>query len=287
MTKQPAAGPFRQIQDADLPQVITLLTESFPRRTRAYWQTGLATLGALPQIPGRPRYGYVIDDNGIRGVLLTYTSLHGSGTPRQVITNISSWCVAPSHRGPLAKGLYNFASRDEGITYTNLSAATHTLKTIVAFGFEPWTTGQAVGIGRGKTPGFGGIVTVADADPDAMSASDLKMLRDHQDLGCIALCVRINGRLVPMIFVRRRIRRFIPCAQLIYCEHVRDFLDHSQAINRHLMRAGYPFLIFDCNGPVPEIKGRYYAGKAAKYTKGPRPVCGVDHTYSEMVYLGF
>jgi len=90
-----------------------------------------------------------------------------------------------------------------------------------------------------------------------------------------------------MIFLRRKVRRIIPCAQLIYCRRLRDFLEHIRAINVHLARAGYPLLILDANGPVQGVLGRYVPGKAAKYFKGAKPGLDVDHTYSEMVYLGF
>jgi hypothetical protein len=287
MQDQPAHAPIRQMEETDLPRVIDLLSESFPRRTRSYWELGLARLGARPLIPERPRYGYVIDDNGIRGVVLAISSWHGSEAGKQIFTNISSWCVAPSHRGPLAKSLYAFAARDQGVTFTNLSAAPNTLRTITRLGFEPWSAGQLVGIGRGRSAGFGGIVSVAEAERNAVPGHEMSLLRNHQEFGCIAFCVRIRERLAPMIFLRRKVQRFVPCAQLIYCSHLPDFLHHSQPINRHLMRAGCPFLIVDSNGPAPEILGRYYPGRAAKYFKGPKPAADVDHTYSEMVYLKF
>jgi len=287
LTDETADPLIRQIGERDLPQVATLLTESFPRRSRSYWETGLAKLGARPSLPGRPRYGYVIDDDGIRGVLLAISSRHGKEGEEMTMTNISSWCVAPSHRGPAAATLYAHAASGSGVTYTNLSAAPHTLKIITRLGFQEWTAGQIVGIGRGTSPDFSGIVSVEDATSEGLSAREVAVLRDHQELACLAFCVRIKDRVAPVIFLRRKVQGIIPCAQLIYCRHLRDFLDHSRAINVHLARMGYPLLILDANGPVQGVLGRYVPGKAAKYFKGTKPGLDVDHTYSEMVYFGF
>ncbi len=46
-------------------------------------------------------------------------------------------------------------------------------------------------------------------------------------------------------------------------------------------------LILDASGPVREFRGMFLNGKAAKYVRGAAPIRDVDHTYSEMYYLGF
>jgi hypothetical protein len=42
-----------------------------------------------------------------------------------------------------------------------------------------------------------------------------------------------------------------------------------------------------CPDPIEGLVGYYVDGKSSKYFKGPRPVKAIDHTYSEMVLLGF
>jgi hypothetical protein len=54
-----------------------------------------------------------------------------------------------------------------------------------------------------------------------------------------------------------------------------------------LARRGYPFMLVDASGPVAGLTGRYVPAKASKYIKGPLPAKAIDHTYSEMVLLGF
>lgn len=286
MLNKIAVPLIRQIEEDDLPQVLTFLSEHFPERLRADWEKGLAKISALPCLPGRPRYGFVIDDNGIRGMALAVSSRHGDEEDEQIFINHSSWCVAPSHRGRANLKFALEASRDPAATHTSLSSLPHVFKLLRRVGFEDWTAGQIVGIGRCKAPDFLGIISVEDAALEEISPRELTVLRDHQELGCIAFCVRIKDRLAPMIFLRRKVKRMIPCAQLIYCKHLPDFLANSRAINLHLARAGYPLLIFDANGPVKEVLGRYYPGKAPKFFKGAKPRWDVDHTYSELVYLG-
>lgn len=285
MLDKTAVPLIRQIEEDDLPQVLTFLSEHFPERSRAYWEKGLAKISALPFLPGRPRYGFVIDHNGIRGMALAISSRHGDEEDEQIFINHSSWCVAPSHRGRANLKFALEASRDPTVTHTSLSSLPHVFNLLRRVGFEDWTTGQIVGIGRCTAPDFLGIISVEDAALEEISPRELAVLRDHQELGCIAFCVRIKDRLAPMIFLRRMVKRMIPCAQLIYCKHLPDFLANSRAINLHLARAGYPLLIFDANGPVKELLGRYYPGKAPKFFKGAKPRCDVDHTYSELVYL--
>jgi hypothetical protein len=43
----------------------------------------------------------------------------------------------------------------------------------------------------------------------------------------------------------------------------------------------------DASAPLEGFFGRYYPGRAAKYYKGPLPGLFVDHSYSEMIYIGF
>ena len=81
--------------------------------------------------------------------------------------------------------------------------------------------------------------------------------------------------------------RFIPCAQLIYCRELIDLIQHGLAISSWLTMRGFPLMLIDASGPIEGLVGYYVDGKSSKYFKGPRPVKAIDHTYSEMVLLGF
>ena len=79
----------------------------------------------------------------------------------------------------------------------------------------------------------------------------------------------------------------LPAAQLIYCEDINILKSNSMVINKWLFSQGYPIMLVDSSGPFSGMKGKFFPGKSAKYFKGPAPKFDIDHTYSEMVYLGF
>jgi hypothetical protein len=285
-----AAFEIREIDEDDLTEVVALLCDGFPRSTPTYWQAGLKRLARRERPPLTEKYGYVIAaENRLRGVVLTIPSVHQEGLTRRVYTNISSWYMQPAFRGPPAKELYRYATRHEGVTYTNLSAATHTIKTIKSFGFQEWTAGQmvAVGVRRYRSP----LGKVRFLSPDKLGNSDCSaeanLLADHENFGCLTFCLETANRLCPFIFVRRHVRRFIPCAQLIYCRDLTDLVQHGLAISSWLTMRGFPLMLIDASGPIEGLIGYYIDRKNSKYFKGPRPVKAHDHTYSEMALFGF
>lgn len=278
---------IRELEDADLDQLAGLLAEGFSRHSVEFWERCLGKLRVRVPAPGTPRYGYGIEDGGLQGAALALGSLHGLPESPHTIVNISSWTVRPSHRGPAAKELYRHASSFEGPTYSNLSAATHTLKTITKFGFREGTAGQIIGIGTRKsahTPRR--VVSLGDAQCAGMKAETLDTLQYHQERGCMVFCLELADRLAPLVFLPRRVGG-VPVAQLIYCELWSDFIDHSRLIYQSLLARGWAALLVDASGPIPGFPGRYFPGKAAKYYKGPSPTYAVDHSYSEMIYIGF
>jgi hypothetical protein len=82
------------------------------------------------------------------------------------------------------------------------------------------------------------------------------------------------------------VKRAIPCAQLIYCRDVAEFIRFAGPIGRYLARRGKPFVIIDSNGAIPGLLGTFRPGRMAKYFKGPqRPRLG-DLAYTEYAVLG-
>jgi len=282
---------IEELGDGDLPQVVSLLCEGFPMRSPAYWRNGLARLGARTRPPTTEKYGYGLVSNGaLAGVVLSIPSIHEGIDGPMALVNISSWYARPAFRGPPAKELYRHATRRDDVSYTNLSAAPHTIKTITAFGFREWSAGQVIAVSwhnEGSSPAAGRVLTTAQAEAAGLSAADGEVLADHERLGCLTLVVETDDGLSPLIFVRRRIKGLVPCAQLIYCRDLREVVDNGRRVGAALARRGFPLLLVDASGPVPGLTGRYVAAKASKYVKGPRPANAVDHLYSEMVLLGF
>jgi hypothetical protein len=279
---------IRPLDDSDFDELVGIMAEGFPRHGTDFWRDRLRVVGERERAPGTQKYGYGIEAGGLQGAALALGSLHGPPDARQTIVNISSWTVRPSHRGPPAKELYRHASSFDGFTYSNLSAAAHTLKTITRFGFREGTAGQVIGLGLRRGPGAARrMVSTGEAGRAGLPDYKVELLRHHERHGCVAFCLELEDRLAPLIFLPRRLKPGIPVAQLIYCERLGEFQANSRSIFLRLLGKGFAALLVDGSGPIDGLRGRYYPGKAAKYYKGPMPVHDVDHSYSEMIYIGF
>jgi hypothetical protein len=82
------------------------------------------------------------------------------------------------------------------------------------------------------------------------------------------------------------VRGVIPCAQLIYCSDIGDFVRFAGPVGRRLARHGSPLVIVDANAPIPGLLGWYSRGNMPKYFKGPqRPRLG-DLAYTEHAVMG-
>ena len=78
----------------------------------------------------------------------------------------------------------------------------------------------------------------------------------------------------------------MPCAQLIYCPDIADFVRFAAPLGRYLAWRGRPLVILDANGPVRGLVGRYFDDTMPRYFKGPvRPRLG-DLAYTETAFFG-
>jgi hypothetical protein len=276
---------IRPIREEDLPAVTALYCEMFPGRDAAYFETGFKAIAGREIPVGTETYGYLIDDDGPQGAILTISSWHGAPDARQLYINLSTWCARRSHLH-FARELYRLAGERNDAVNTNLSAAPHTIKSVLKCGYEARTTGQfATFAARGRGT-RGRVLTPAQAFAMGMAEHHRQMLEDHAKMGALTPCLEAEGRILPLMMVRRKVRGFIPAAQLIYCADTAWLYRNAHALFWWLRLRGLPALIVDANGPVPQFVGRFFPGKGHRYFRGLEPGLDVDHSYSEMVYLG-
>ena len=278
---------IRPIQEKDLEAVVDVMATSFTRRSHQYFREGLERLAARPVPDGGQPWGHLIDDGGICGAVLSISSDHNYGTQRQTYTNISTWCVNPTHRGPLAKELYDTAGGPNHWVTTNLSAAKHTLKTLDKLTFRPRATGQYVALANRNRPRGAHMLSLTEGIREGLADCHVATLQDHAVRGCVIGCLATHDRLMPLIFLPRNIKRVLTGGQLIYCEDMQYFLVHCGPVLPWLRRKGKMALIMDASADMAEFHGSFLSGKAAKFVRGADPLWDVDHTYSEMFYLGF
>jgi hypothetical protein len=279
----------RQINDADIVGVVDLLTRGFQLRTRDYWRRALEKLSSHQTPADVPKFGYLLESGGdlVGVILLIFSSIPGEASSK-MRCNVSSWYVEPAFRSH-ASLLITQAIKNKSITYVNVSPAMHTRPIVEAQGFSRYSNGQFVAVPALSMNGLSGAVKVIGVEtrPDVhFESSELDLLLAHREHGCTSLWAVTSERAYPFVFMPRVAKGCIPCAQLIYCRDIGDFVRLARPIGRYLAARGRPLVIVDSNGPIPGLVGRYIDGKAPKYFKGPdRPHFG-DLAYTEAVLFG-
>jgi hypothetical protein len=279
----------RQIEQADIGDVATLLARGFPLHDRQFWLNALAELTRHEPPPGLPKYGYMLANDGEAvGALLMICSTVRNDGALTARCNLSSWYVEPAFR-TYAPLLVSQALRHRNVTYLNVSPAPHTRPIIEAQGFSRYSDGIFVALPalRGLFGGPNVAVFAADRDPDvAFDPFEREILLQHAAHGCLSLWCATSERAYPFVFRPRLVRGIVPCAQLIYCNDVADFVRFAGPLGRTLARHGRPFVLIDANAAIPGLAGIFRRGKMPKYFKGPqRPRLG-DLAYTEHAMLG-
>jgi hypothetical protein len=279
----------RQITDSDCAGVVALLTRCFPSRHEQFWRRALQQLGARVPPPGLPKYGYLLERGGapVGALLLICSEIRNGGelAPR---CNLSSWCVDPEFRS-YAPLLVSRALSHKNVTFLNISAAPHTWPIIEAQGFSRYSNGVFV-----AAPALNGLfggakVSILDGRTRPTIAFDPRehdILVQHADLDCISLWCATSERAYPFVFRPRRVKKLLPCAQLIYCRDVADFVRFAGPLSRRLLRYGKPFVIVDANAPIPGLVGFYRRGSMPRYFKGPQQPRLGDLAYTEYAVIG-
>lgn len=279
----------RKIEQTDLAALTTLLAREFPSRTHQFWSFALARLSQREPPPGLPKYGYLLDCDGeIVGAILLICS---TAREEAVWTrcNFSSWCVASNYRA-YASLLVSKALAHKDVTYVNISPAPHTLQILEAQGFTRYSHGVFIAAPIIASSPNGALVKVANPgrEPDAsFDPLDQQTLLDHTAFGCVSLWCEMFDRAYPFVFRRRLLKGTVPCAQMIYCQSVDDFVHFAGPIGRFLAMRGLFFVIIDANGAIPGLVGTFRKGIMPKYFKGrDQPRLG-DLAYSETALFGF
>src|SRR5262249_4978578 len=267
-------------------------TRGFVGRTRDYWMQGLRRQAAREVPQGYPRFGYMLDNDGVPvGVLLLLYSLRDSDGEITVHCNLSSWYVDPAYRHS-APMLTKIAQRRSEVTYFNISPAIWTWPIIEAQGFRSYCKGLFFSMPALSRTEPGTTVEIVPADAtaiDGVAEGDVEILTRHAAYGCLSLVCRTRRGVFPFILLPMRIRHgwiAPPAMQLIYCHDVADFVACAGAIGRLLLRQGMLSVLLDANGKVPGLVGLYTEKRGRKFFKGPQRPRLADLTDTELVLYG-
>jgi hypothetical protein len=274
---------LREITEADREGVARLLAKGFQRPVW-YYARALERLSRHPTPPGRSKYGFLMEADGIPvgAVLLIFSTLQ-SGKDTHVRCNVTSWYVEPAYQS-YAAVFTSRALRHKDVTYINVSARPAARPIIKAQGFQPYSRGQYVAIPALRAGRTGGLVRICgtDAAPDArFETADQELLSAHEEFGCMCLWCVTAERAYPFIFLPRLFKRVLPGVQLIYCRDIEDLVRFAGPLGLFLAARGKLVIAVDSNGPVAGLPGRYIEGKSPRFFKGPvSPRLG-DITYTQ------
>jgi hypothetical protein len=283
----------REISETDLDAVADLLTRGFVSRSREYWTQGLRRQAAREVPEGYPRFGYVLDNDGIPvGVLLLLYSSKLNGNDTAIQCNLSSWYVEPVFRN-YAPLLTKVAQRHKEVTYLNISPATWTWPIIEAQGFNSYCSGLLFSIpalSRVKSGTSVETISPYTRAVEGLADAEVALLTRHARYGCLSLvCRSPTDGPFPFILMPMRIRRgwiAPPAMQLVYCRDIAEFTECAGAIGRALIGRGKISVILDANGPVAGLTGIFSRARGRKYFKGPHRPRLADLTDTELVLYG-
>jgi hypothetical protein len=283
----------REISETDIAAVADLLTRGFASRSREYWVRGLRRQAAREIPHGYPRFGYMLDCDGLPvGVLLLLYTLRNDGGEMTVRCNLSSWYVDPAFRN-YAPLLTKIAQKNKDVTYINISPARWTWPIIETQGFAPYSNGLFFSIPALSRVGPDMTVETVASDArtiEGLSTREVELLARHARYGCLSLiCRAATDDVLPFILLPVRIRRgwiAPPAMQMIHCRDIASYVQCARAIGRFLIRHGKIAVVLDSNGTVPGLIGFYADARGRKYFKGPHRPRLADLTDTEFVLYG-
>lgn len=278
----------RQIGEADIPEVADLLARGFQGRPREFWLRVLAWMTERSTPAELPRYGYLLEGNGVVGVILQIFARLRSADTSTIRCNVSSWYVDPAFRG-YASLLVAKALSHKNVTYLNITPAPNTLSILAAQGYSQYSRGIFVAAPALQLRSSGADARVARVEacrPNDADQFDHDLLMEHARYGCISLWCETAERAYPFVFRPGVVKGVITCARLVYCPNVDDFVRFAGPLGRFLALHGRLLVLIDSNGPIPGLVGKYLDAKMPKYFKGPnRPRLG-DLAYTEAAMFG-
>lgn len=269
------------------------LMRGYPGSSEAWWQAGFERTQAVPgNAPDQPLGMLLHGPTGIAGVVMLYASRRVTALPGspQLHVNLSSWAMVPESREQ-AIWFVRRALHEPDAVYSSLTPITATARILKRMKFQTISHQLVLSV----TPRLALSASPAAAvSPRVLgAAATLGALRDdpihpalvdHDRLGCVVCSVETHDGLLPLVF-RCRLRSLkLPVAELIYTPSVAALCAVVRPLSRFLLRRGFPLMEFEANEDAA-IDFRAVRLFRRRLASGPYPKHGIDHLYSELVYL--
>lgn len=270
---------------AEWPAARRMLLAGYPDTPAALWDAGHQRLQQVPPAAADVPLGVFLQhaDETV-GVALMLPRWPQPGQPRRI--NGSSWAIAPRAR-QRALWMARHTMADPDTVYTALTPIPSARRMLQRIGFAPVSHQCVLGLVPRLALASPGAARVLGG-PAALHALRehpmAQALADHHRLGCLVSALDTGNALEPLVWRPRRQLRVLPAAELLYARSQALVAQHAAALARHLLGQGMVFMAFEAQDDlVPEFPcTRLFQQRLAR---GPYRAEGVDHLYSELVYL--
>ncbi len=270
---------------ARLPVALDMLQRSYPDTPMSWWNAGMKRLQAVPPNTEQRPIGMLMHGpRGVAGVTLLFDSARGGTGTRHI--NASSLAIDPADRMQ-ALWMAKQTLCDPQTVYTALTPIPQALRILQRLGFKAVSSQRVLVMtpwqSRRKTSTFR-VLDTGEAVRAFRNSSLEQVLQDHAQLGCMVCAIETQERLVPLVLRTKRQSRVIPLAEIIYTPSLADVVAAIGPLSQFLWRRGVALLEFEAHEDA-QIDIRCTRLFRRRFANGPYAVEGIDHLYSELVYL--
>lgn len=276
---------LRPIDDCSSGDALAVLTRGFPEKTESFWADGLRKILSSPVRRGTEPVGFLMTVGGKDvGIVLTISSEQPGPDGMRNVINLAAWYVDEPHRWLAGRMLQKVVTHEAAV-YTDLTPNMAARQMNERLGFEILNEGFQVFLTPWTALGASKGTRVIPPEEARLSDATRSTLDRHAELGCVVAVLEDGTSHHPLIFSRMT-RRHLPGARVILADSKALVVDNLPAISRFLLGKGMVFLQMDANR-ADAIAGSVVARwSAPTYVKGPADRSRIDHTYSELIFLG-
>ena len=280
------------------PTARKLLLRCYPCTPPALWDAGIERLRRVPSSRAGEPIGMLLQgQQGPLGLALLLASWRPvAGAPARRHVNGSSWAIVPSAR-ERALWMARHGMADMQTVYTALTPIPSTLRILQRIGFAA-ATHQCV---LAATPRLAWQAAASRArQPEVRAGRDAlhalrddplaPALHDHVQLGCEVLALQSERGVqgwAPLVFRPQQRLGWLRTAELLYAPSQAQLAQQAPALAAPLLRRGYAMLALDMHQDLaPSFPSTRLFQR--RFVRGPAAAdasAGVDHLYSELVYL--
>jgi hypothetical protein len=276
---------LRPIDDRNSGEALAVLNRGFPEKTESFWAAGLRKILSSPSRRGAEPVGFLmtVGEKDV-GIVLTIPSEQPGPDGMRNVVNLAAWYVDEPHRW-LAPRMLQKVVAQEKVVFTDLTPSPAAQQINERLGFEilnegfqvfplPWAALRARKRAR--------VISLEEAK---LTDDTRAMLDRHATLGCVVAVLQDGADHHPLVFSRMT-RRRLPGARVILTDSKALIVDNLAVISRFLLGNGMLFLQMDANRADATAGSIISRWSAPTYVKGATDRSRIDHTYSELIFLG-